>query len=230
MSHEVGEIEPRQLVRVLGVGALVEQAGPAGLLPMEVLVLRGDRDGVVRDRVQRSAGVCAERDALDHRRPIAQRIHLLPRQHDTHRALQRARREHRQHHLKLRPQPRAETAAHERRHDAHILRLHAEHAAEIALHVLHALGLVVDRELAVALEDHRRGIELHRVVVLDRNVVLALVAHGGGSKRLLGLAAPLRRREQGLDRARRVLHGRRRVAQAKHVRDMRLLLVFHTHQ
>ena len=108
MSHEVGKIEPREPVRVLRVGAFVEQAGPAGLLPVEVLVLRGHGDRVVRDRVERSAGVCAERDALDHRRPVAQHIHLLPRQHDAHRALQRARREHRQHHLELRAQPRAE--------------------------------------------------------------------------------------------------------------------------
>src|SRR5262249_52195930 len=38
------EIEPRELVRVLRIGASVEQPGPAGLLPMEVLVLRGHRD------------------------------------------------------------------------------------------------------------------------------------------------------------------------------------------
>jgi hypothetical protein len=49
------EIEPRELVRVLRVGAFVEQAGPAGLLPMEVLVMRGHGDRVMRDRVQRSA-------------------------------------------------------------------------------------------------------------------------------------------------------------------------------
>ena len=200
MSHEVGEIEPREPVRVFRIGAFVEQAGPAGLLPMEVLVLRGHGDRVVRDRIERSVGVRAERDALDHRRPVAERIHLLARQHDAHRALQRARRQHRQHHLELRAQARAEAAAHEGRHDAHVLRLHAEHAAEIPLHVLHALGLVVDRELAAALEDHRRGIELHRVVMLDRNEIFGLVAHRGGGQRLLGRAARLRRREQGLDR------------------------------
>ena len=54
------KIEPRELVRVFRVGALVEQAGPAGLLPMEVLVLRRHRDRFVRDRVERSAGICAE--------------------------------------------------------------------------------------------------------------------------------------------------------------------------
>ena len=197
---------------------------------MEVLVLRGDGDRVVRDRVERSAGVRAERDALDHRRPIAQRVHLLARQHEAHRALQRARRQHRQHHLKLRAQARAEAAAHEGRHDAHILRLHAEHAAEILLHVLHALGLVVDRELAARLEDHRRGIELHRVVMLDRHVVFGLVAHRGRGQRLVGLAACLRRREHGLHRIRRSPVGTAASRCAMHVRDVRFLLVFHSHQ
>jgi len=58
----------------------------------------------MRDRVERSAGVCAERDALDHRGPIAQRIHLRPRQHDPHGAPQCARRHDRQHRLELRAQ------------------------------------------------------------------------------------------------------------------------------
>ena len=170
------------------------------------------------------------RNALDHRRPVAQRIHLLARQHDAHRALQRARRQHRQHHLILRAQARAESAAHEGRHDAHILRLHAEHAAEIPLHVLHALGLVVDRELAAALEDHRRGIQLHRVVMLDRNEVFGLVAHRGRGQRLVGRAARLRRREHGLDRIGGSLCRDGCVALAMHVRHMRFLLVFHPNQ
>ena len=93
-----------------------------------------------------------ELDPLDHGRPVAEPIHLLPGQHDTHRALQRERRQRGQHHLVLRAQPRAEATAHEGRHDAHIVRLHLEHAAEVALDVLHPLGLVEDRELAVALE------------------------------------------------------------------------------
>jgi len=59
----------------------------------------------VRDHIERSAGVCTDRNAVNHRRPVAQRIHLLARQHDPHRALQRARCEHGQHHLKLRAQP-----------------------------------------------------------------------------------------------------------------------------
>ena len=144
------KIEPCELVLVFCIGAFVEQARPPGLLPEVFLVLRGHGDRVMHDRVESSVGVGAELNPLNHRGSVAQYVHLRPRQHDTHRALQRARCEHRQHHLKLRAQARAESAAHERRHHPHILGLHAEHAAEIALDVLHALCLVVDRELAVA--------------------------------------------------------------------------------
>ena len=78
------QVEPSQPVRVLRIGAFVEQAGPAGLLPEEVLVLRCHGDRVVRDRVKCSAGGCAQLDPLNHRGPVAKHIHLLPRQHDTH--------------------------------------------------------------------------------------------------------------------------------------------------
>jgi hypothetical protein len=118
------KIEPRQLVRVYRVGATVEQARPAGLLPMEVLVLRCHSYRFVRYRIERSAGVCAELDPLDHGGPVAEPIHLLPGQHEAHRALQRARRQRRQDYLILRAQPRTERAADERRHDPHIIRCH----------------------------------------------------------------------------------------------------------
>ena len=42
-------------------------------------------------RVERSVGLGAEREALDGRRPIAEPVHLLARQHEPHRALQRQR-------------------------------------------------------------------------------------------------------------------------------------------
>ncbi len=186
------KVELGQPVRVFGIRRLVEHARPARLLAVEVLVLRGDGHRVVRDRIERAAGVGAQRDALDHGRPVAQHVHLLARQHEPHRAPQRARRQRRQHHLELRAQARAEAAAHEGRHDAHLLRLHAEHAAQVLLHVLHALRLVVHRELAAALVDHRRGIQLHRVVMLDRHEVLGLMAHRGCSQRLVRLPARFR--------------------------------------
>ena len=106
-------------------------------------------------------------------------VHLLSRQHQPHRALQRPRGEHCQHHLILRPQSRAESAADKRRDHPYVVRFHVEYAAEIALHVLHALRLVVDRELAVAVPHHRRRVQFHRIVMFDRDEVFRLMAHGG---------------------------------------------------
>ena len=137
-----------------------------------------------------------------------------------HRALQRQRAQHRQHHLVLRAQARAEAAAHEGRHDAHIVRLHVEHAAEIALHVLHALRLVVDGELAVAVPHRGRGEQLHRIVVLGRDEIFGLVAHVGRRKGLRGVAARL----LGL------LDDEGLVALRMQIGDVRLLLVFDAHQ
>src|SRR5258708_523762 len=150
-----GKVELGQLVRVVRVGALVEEPRPAGLLSLKILVLRGHRDGVVGDRFERAGARGAELDALKHGRPVADPVHLLAAQHAPHRALQRARRQQPETRLVLRPQPRAEAAPHIGRHDAHVLGLHLEHAGDVALHVLHALGLVVDGELAVPPVDHR---------------------------------------------------------------------------
>ena len=66
--------------------------------------------------------------------------------------------------------------------------------------------------------------------MLDRNVIFGLVAHRGRGQRLVGRAARLRRREQGLDRICGSLYRDGRVALAKYVRDMRLVLVFHPNQ
>jgi hypothetical protein len=99
------KIEPRQLVPVFPMGALVEQAGPPGLLPIEVLVLRRHRNRFVHDCIECSAGVCRQLDLLDHRGPVAEHIHLLPGQHEAHRALQRARRQRGKHHIVLRRSP-----------------------------------------------------------------------------------------------------------------------------
>ena len=96
------KIEPRELVRILRMGALVEQARPAGLLPMEIFVLRRDINSLVRDRIERSISICAELDLLDHRRPIAEPVHLLAGEHETYRAFDGARRQCCQHHIILR--------------------------------------------------------------------------------------------------------------------------------
>ena len=182
------------------------------------------------DRLQRAVGLRAHGDALDHRGAVAQRIHLLARQHDAHGSPEGARREHGEHRLERRAQGHAEGAAHEGRHDAQLLGLQGEDAAEIALHVLHALGLVVDREPAVLLDDRRGGEELHRVVVLDRGRVFALVAHGGGGERRPGGAARLRRGEQRLEGVRGILHGLGAVPLGMDVGDMGLALIGHPDQ
>ena len=146
------------------------------------------------DRIERSVGLGAERHPLDGRGPVTEAVHLLAGQHHPHRALQLQRALHRQHHLVLWAQAGTERTADERRHDAHIVGAEAEHAAHIALHVLHALRLVEDRELAVAVPNHRRGKQLHRIVMLGRDEILGLVTHGGSgigfrrvTTRLLGL-------------------------------------------
>ena len=72
-----------------------------------------------------------------------------------------------------------------------VVRAEAEHAAQIALHVLHALRLVIDRELAVAVPDDGRGKQLHRIVMLDGDEILGLVTHGGGGIGLRRITARL---------------------------------------
>ena len=179
---------------------------------------------------ERSVGFCAELDALDHGGTVAEPIHLLAGQHDTHRALQRERRKHGEHHLILRAQPGAEGAAHERRHDPHIIRLDAEHVAYIALYVLHALRLVVDRELAATVPDHRRGIQFHRVVMLDRDIVFALVARRGCGERRLDRAARLWNGERALARLCRGFQTAGFIALAPEVGGVRLFVVLHQDQ
>lgn len=174
----------------------------------------------MRDRFERSARLGAERQPLDAARPVGEPVHLLAREHETHGTLQRLGAEHSEHDLILRPQAGAEAAAHIGRQHAHIVRLHVEDAAQILLHVLHALGLVVDRELAAAFPDRRRGEQFHRIVMLDRNEIFRRVPHRRGRKRLIGLATRLRRR---LDRHRLVAFG-------KEVGREPLRLVFHAYQ
>jgi len=197
---------------------------------MEVLVLRRHRDRVVRDHVEPSAGVCTQLDLLDHRGPVAEDIHLLSGQYEAHRALQCARRQYCQDHLELRPQSRTEGAADKGRHDPHVVRVHLEHAAYVALHVLHALDFVVDSQLDVALEDHRRRIQLHRVVMLNRHIILATVACRGGGERLLGGTARLWWGERVLGRVCGGLQREGRITLAIQIRDVRFFLVSHADQ
>jgi len=179
-------------VRISRVGGRVEQFRPAGVVAREILVLRRHRDRLIADRIQRAACIGAKCDPLDGRGPVAQPVHLVAGEHETHRTFEPERTEHGQHHLILRAQSGAERAADERRYHADIVRLEPEHAADIALHVLHALCLVVDRELA-AVEDNGRGEQLHRIVILGGNEILALVPRRRFFKSPRGVAARLLR-------------------------------------
>ena len=174
----------------------------------------------MRDRLERSVPLRAQRQSLDARWPVGEPVHLLACEHEAHGALQRLGAEHGEHDLILRPQAGAEAAAHIGRQHAHIVRLHVEDAAEILLHVLDALGLVIDGELAAALPDRGRGVQFHRIVVLDRNEIFRLVPHRCGRKGLLGFAARLLR----------LLNLHRLVAPGEEVGRERFGFVFHGHQ
>ena len=100
---------------------------------------------IASERAVRLGAKCHLFDAVG---AVAERIHLSASEHETHRALQGACRQDREDHVVLRAQAAAEAAADKRRDNPDILGLHLEHAAQIALHVLHALRLVIDRELA----------------------------------------------------------------------------------
>ena len=205
---------------ILRMVAFVEQARPSGVVAGKVFVARSDRDRLVRDRVQRSVPLGAERQPLDGRRPVGEPVHLLAGKHETHGALQRLGAEHRENDLILRPQAGAKAAAHIGRQHAHIVRLHVEDAAQISLHVLHALGLVVDGELAAVLPDRGRGVQFHRIVMLDRNEIFRLVPYRCSRKSFVGLAARLLR----------LLDGHRLAAFGKEVGRERLGLIVHAHQ
>ena len=214
-----GDIEAHELVLELRVGALVKKATPSGIVARELFELGGDRDRLVRHAVERPIRLGAERQTLDRRRTIAQAVHLLTREDEANRPLQRYGAEHRQHHLILRSQTGAETAAHERPHDAHVVRLLVEHAAQIALHVLHALRLVVDRQLAARVPHRGRRIELHRIVVLGGNEVFRLMAYVGRRNGACRIAARLFR----------LLDDEGRIALRLDIRDAGLVLILDLH-
>ena len=87
------------------------------------------------------------------------------------------------------------------------------------------MRLVVDCKFAVILVNHRRCIELHWVVVLDRRVVFGFVAYWCRGKCLLRRPARLRWREQGLKGVCGGFDGDSLLALAVHVGDVWLLLV-----
>ncbi len=117
------------------------------------------------------------------------REHLLARHGHAHRTFELLGGEHRQIDLVLRPQAGAEGAADKRIEHAHVLGAEAEHAREIALDVLRALILVVDRDPAVALPDHGGAVHLHGIVMFGGEVILAGDPHRRVCISGLGIAA-----------------------------------------
>ena len=108
---------------------------------------------------------------------MAEREHLLARENDTHRALERLRRHHGEKQLVLRPQTRAERAADVRRDHAHVVLVEAEDLAHVIARVHDALRLVVNRDPAGAFPHHGRRVHFHRVVVLEGMAVFGFVPH-----------------------------------------------------
>ena len=119
--------------------------------------------------------------------------HLPARHLHPHRPLKLERRHHRQEKLILRTQRRPERAADERRDDPHLAAREAEDVGDVELAVVRSLRLVVDRQAAVRLVDHRRGVHLHRIVMLERLEIFGFVPDLGARERPLGVASRLRR-------------------------------------
>lgn len=111
------------------VRALVQLFRPAAVIARKILVARSHGGGLVRDGIERAVGPCAERDALDGHRPVAEPVHLLPCQDDTNGSLEFERGKRRQHHLVLRPQSGAEGTADIGRDHAEVIGLLVEHTA-----------------------------------------------------------------------------------------------------
>ena len=136
--------------------------------------------------------VGAECNPLDGCRAIAEAIHLLARQDDADRAFERgapstARTTW---YCGRKPEPKAPPTKATRPAP---VRASSRRRCKVALHVLHALRFVVDVSLPPAVPDDRRGEQLHRIVVLDRDVIVGLVSHVGSGEGLVGVASRLRR-------------------------------------
>ena len=145
---------------------------------------------VVHDGREAAVARCAERDALDRVRAVADAvIHLAPRQHQLDRPPRHAGAERRQRHMRPGAQARAEGAADEGRDDADVLRRNAEHGGDLVGHVMHPLRLVPQGQ-AIAVPGRDGGVHLDRVVVLARDHVGLVDLDLGGRERFFGIAAP----------------------------------------
>ncbi len=169
------DVQRCQTVAEAHVVAGVEHAGPLHLVFGEVLEARGLADGPVLDGLQPPVTIGRQLELLDGAWAIAEGEHLLAGQLDAHRGLELERGHYCQRQLVLRAQAGAEGTADEGRQHAD-LALHVEHLLQVALAVLHALGLVVDQQLPARLVLDDGSMRLHGVVVFHRGLVLTVDA------------------------------------------------------
>ena len=152
------------------------------------VVVRSHRDYAGVDQgVEPAIGLRAQRHALfRHRAAADDTEHTLARQHDPHRPAGELRRRGRQN-LMLPKELASETAAHERRGEAHLLFLQPEHLGNRPGFVRHRLRGIVDSQL-VALPGKGAGVQLDRSVVMAGRRVLDIDFAGRSRKRSLGVA------------------------------------------
>ena len=157
----------------------------------------GGGGGGVDDRLQLAGAVAAKRHFLDRRRTMRMAEHLLARHDNAHRALQVLGGQRGQIDVVLRTQAGTEGTADIFVLHAHIGLVEAEHARQIGLDVLCALGFVVDGDLAVAFPMHGGRVHLHRIVVMRPQLVGGAMGDGRGEHGGVGVAARLGRNEAG---------------------------------
>ena len=193
------QIEPRQTVHIFAF-ALCRADLTIRCRCGKNLVLRGRRDRlvVIACSVPSVAAPSARRSI--EAGPMAESVHLLARQHEAHRTLQRAGRQHRQHGFILRPQPRnrtrrRRTARSRADRPASGRRWRRDSAARSA-----RPGSCRGPWLAVAVPHRRRRVQFHGIVMLGRDEVFRLVAHRGRRIGPVGIAARLfrLRHDEGL--------------------------------
>ena len=187
-------VHARETVARVDVRAGMQEPGRVEKRLREFFVAGSLLVSVVHDGREAAIARCAEGDALDCVRPIADPvIHLAPRQHHLDRAPSDAGAERGQRHVRPGAQGGAESAANEGRDDADVLCRNAEHGGNFVGRVVHPLRLVPQRQ-AVAVPRRDGGVHLNRIVVLARDHVGVLHLDLGCREGSVRIAAPRLRR------------------------------------
>ncbi len=157
---------------VQAVRRRIHEPGRHRRLLGEFLDPRGLLDDLMDDRRQVPLAIGAEPEPLDGRRAIAgQAKHLLPRQRQLHRpARDGLRGEAGQHVMGVWRSLGTKAAADMRSDHPDLLRAKAEQGRQHRSHGVHALGRVVQGELAIG-PGRDGGVRLHRIVVFHRRRV-----------------------------------------------------------